>query len=88
MEHLVLLNFGVRGYKLKIKIMIESNENKSIPQSDIDKLFSGEISQKEFEKKYEVQEDKWLKGHLKWVIGSIGITLILFSILLYDYLMS
>ena len=68
--------------------MIESNENKSIPQSDIDKLFSGEISQKEFEKKYEVQGDRWLKGHLKWVVGSIGIVWILISILLYDYLMN
>jgi len=68
--------------------MRDSNENKPIPQSDIDKLFSGEISQKEFEKKYEVQEDKWLKGHLKLLVVSIGIVWILISILLYDYLMS
>jgi len=68
--------------------MRDSNENKPIPQSDIDKLFSGEISQKEFEKKYEVQEDKWLKGHLRLVVGGIGIVWILISILLYDYLMS
>ena len=48
--------------------MRDSNENKPIPQSDIDKLFSGEISQKEFDKKYEVQGDRWLKGHLRWVV--------------------
>jgi hypothetical protein len=82
------VTISVRGYQFKIKIMRDSNENKPIPQSDIDKLFSGEISQKEFEKKYEVQEDKWLKGHLKLLVGSIGIVWILISILLYDYLMS
>lgn len=63
-------------------------EEQPVPQSDIDKLFSGEMSEREFERKWGSKDRRWLKRHLRWVIGSILCIWVILGVVLYNYLVS
>jgi hypothetical protein len=65
--------WGVRGLKFKSKIM-----QQSMKQEDIDKLFSGELTEKQIDEKYGIQRKPWI-GCLVTILG----TLLIWSIIGY-----